>query len=264
MDGEPTSDGTPPPPPGDGEPRPVSSGGDDAPATPEEPSTSTSGPRPRSAWNRPTSIAASTVLALVLGFALTVQIRSTDEPDNPVAGQREEDLVLILDEIDDREEVLRRQIADTRQTLDDLTNGQEQSDTAVAEAQARAEAIGVLNGTLPARGPGLRISVQDDDGTVPAAVLLDAIQELRGAGAEAIQVDDVRVVVSSAVTGSPGSLRIDGTLLEAPYEIHVIGPTAAMEVALNVAGGVVDDVRRAGGTARVTRAQTVSVDALVD
>ncbi|RBY86672.1 hypothetical protein DQ244_18510 [Blastococcus sp. TBT05-19] len=209
-------------------------------------------------------MAASSLLAVVLGFALTVQIRNTAEPDAQVGATREEDLVLILDELNAREEVLRRQINETRQTVEDLSTGQQQSDTAVEEAQARAEAIGILNGTLPARGPGLRITVQDPDGAVPVSVLLDAVQELRGAGAEAIQVDGVRVVASSAITGSPGSLRIDGVPLSAPYDIRAVGPAAAMQVALNVAGGVVADVSRVGGTARATQVDDVVVDALVD
>ena len=49
------------------------------------------------------------------------------------------------------------------------------------------------------------------------------------------------------VGADPGSLRIDGRPLSAPYDIRAVGPTAAMEVALNVAGGVVADVSRVGG-----------------
>ena len=44
-----------------------------------------------------------------------------------------------------------------------------------------------------------------EDGAA-SADLLDAIQELRGAGAETMQIDDVRVGVSTAVTGEPGRL----------------------------------------------------------
>ncbi|WP_346618930.1 DUF881 domain-containing protein [Blastococcus montanus] len=206
---------------------------------------------------------ATAALTIALGFGLTVQIRSTTEPEGQ-PDQREEDLVLILDSLNAREETLRRQIAETRQTIEDLSSGQEQSGGALDEAESRAEAIGVLAGTLPARGPGLRMTVQDPDGAVPASVVLGAIQELRGAGAEAIQVDDVRIVVSSAVTGTPGELRIDGQPISAPYEFRVIGPPRELDVALKVSGGVVADVGRVGGKARVEQADDVTVDATVD
>ncbi|WP_166486555.1 DUF881 domain-containing protein [Blastococcus saxobsidens] len=206
---------------------------------------------------------ATAAVTVAFGFALTTQIRSTAEPQDEVVG-REEDLVVILDEINQREETLRQQLGETRQTVEDLSSGRQESGAALEEARSRAEAIGILAGTLPAGGPGLRLTVQDPDGAVPPSVILGAIQELRGAGAEALEVDGVRIVVSSAVTGTPGDLRIDGQPLSAPYEFRAIGPPAAMEVALNVSGGVVADIGRVGGEARVEQVDSLVVDAVVD
>ncbi len=50
---------------------------------------------------------------------------------------------------------------------------------------------------MAAQGPGITLTVEDTKGTVEADMLLDAIQELRAAGAEAIQVNDVRVVADT-------------------------------------------------------------------
>ena len=233
-----------------------------APGEPET-STSTGGSGPPRSWSRLVAAVATAALTVTLGFALTTQIRSTAEPEDQVVS-REEDLVLILDELNAREEELRRQIGQTRQTVDELSSGQQQSGSALQEARSRAEAIGILAGTLPARGPGLLVTIQDPEEAVPTSVILGAIQELRGAGAEAMQIDDVRVVVSSAVTGSPGQLRIDGQPLTPPYDIRVVGPPAAMEVALNVSGGVVADIGRVGGKARVEQRESVVVDAVVE
>lgn len=213
-------------------------------------------------WSRVVSGIVSAGLALVLGFALVVQVRSTEAAEERT-GATEEDLVRILDELDTREEQLRSRLAERQQAVEELSGSRTQSGSALAEAQRRAEAIGILNGTLPARGPGLRVVIQDREGAVTAAVLLDAVQELRGAGAEAIEVDGVRLVVSSYLGGTPGELVVDGQQLKAPYEIVAIGPPTDLEVALNVAGGVVDDVARAGGSATVTRSEQLTVDSLV-
>ncbi|TKJ18062.1 DUF881 domain-containing protein [Blastococcus sp. CCUG 61487] len=214
-------------------------------------------------WNRTVSAIVTAALALVLGFAIVVQVRATGAGEE-LSGATEADLVRILDDLDSREQQLRAQLADRERAVEELSDGRSQSGSALAEAQRRAEAIGILNGTLPARGPGLRLLVRDPQGAVTTAVLLDAIQELRGAGAEAIEVDGVRVVVSSYVGGTPGELTVDGQELRAPYEILAIGPPAALEVALNVSGGVVADVARAGGTAEVERVDEVAIDAVVE
>ena len=243
-------------------PDPAGEQTDDGADRPEGSTSTTGSGSPRS-WSRPAAAVVTAALTVALGFALTIQIRSTAAPDDQVV-RREEDLVLILDEINAREEELRRQIGQSRQTVDELSSGRQESGSALEEARARAEAIGILAGTLPARGPGLLVTIQDPEEAVPTSVILGAIQELRGAGAEAMQIDGVRVVVSSAVTGSPGKLRIDGQPLTPPYDIRVVGPPAAMEIALNVSGGVVADIGRVGGRARVEQRESVVVDAVVD
>ena len=104
--------------------------------------------------------------------------------------------------------------------------------------------------------------IRDPEDDVRVADLLDAIQELRGAGAETMQIDDVRVGVSTAVTGDPGDLMIDGRPITAPYEILVIGSPQDMETAMSIPGGVVQRVNNRGGSVDITQSDEVVVDAL--
>jgi uncharacterized protein YlxW (UPF0749 family) len=201
------------------------------------------------------------VLTLLLGFAFAVQVRSVGD-DQEYAGAREEDLVRILDDLNAREERLRGQISDQRTALQQLNSSDSQSAAALEEARARAEAIGILNGTIAAQGPGLVMTIRDPDDEVRVSDVLDAIQELRGAGAETMQIDGVRVGVSTAVTGTPGKLMVDGRPITAPYEFVVVGSPQNMETALNIPGGVVQDLTRQGAEVAITQSEHVVVDAL--
>jgi uncharacterized protein YlxW (UPF0749 family) len=219
-------------------------------------------PRPRRRGRRdPLAATLIGVLTLLLGFAFAVQVRTTDD-GQALAGAREEDLVRILDDLTGREDRLRQQIAEQRGALAQLGSTDGQAATALAEARERAEALGILNGTLPASGPGLEMTVRDPAGRVPAAVLLDAVQELRGAGAETMQVDGVRVAVSTAITGEPGALFVDGQPVQAPYVFRVIGSPQDMATAMNIPNGVVDKVRLRDGTVEIVEREQVVVDAL--
>ena len=236
---------------------------DDEPAD-EQPETAGPAPAGKPARRRsrdPLAAALIGVLTLLLGFAFAVQVRAVGE-DQEYAGAREEDLVRILDDLDAREERLRDQIADQRSALQDLTSSDSQSATALEEARARAEAIGILNGTIAAQGPGLVITIRDPDEAVRVSDVLDAIQELRGAGAETMQIDGVRVGVSTAITGTPGELLVDGRPITAPYEFVVIGEAESKQTALNIPGGVVQDLTRQGATVDIAPAEQVVVDAL--
>jgi uncharacterized protein YlxW (UPF0749 family) len=201
------------------------------------------------------------VLTLLLGFAFAVQVRSTDT-DDQLAGAREEDLVRILDDLTAQEDRLRQEISDQRSALDQLGSSDSASAAALQEARERAEALGILNGTVAAQGPGITMTIRDPETRITASHLLNAIQELRGAGAETMQVDGVRIGVSSAVTGQPGDLAIDGHDLQAPYVFVVIGSSQDMATAMSIPGGVVSVVGGRGGSVDIVPSDQVLVDAL--
>lgn len=217
------------------------------------------GPRPGTSRRRASLLIG--VLCLLLGFALAVQVRTTSAASG-LGAARQEDLVRILDDLSAREDRLRQDIVSQEEIRDRLATGGNQADTALEEARLRQEQLAILAGTVAAEGPGIELAVSDPSGEVGPEVLLDAIQELRAAGAEAIQIGDVRIGVSSAVVGTPGSLVIDGAELAAPYRIVAIGDPPTLETALNIPGGVVNTVNRAGGEALIEQRDEVTVSAL--
>ncbi|MCK9875995.1 DUF881 domain-containing protein [Frankia sp. Ag45/Mut15] len=106
-----------------------------------------------------------------------------------------------------------------------------------------ADEVAVLAGTVPVTGPGLELTIRDPKGSVDASVLLDALQELRDAGAEAIEIAGVRVGVSTYVADHPGlGLVVDGRSITAPYVLRVIGDAHTLDRALRIPGGVLDTV----------------------
>lgn len=181
------------------------------------------------------------LLAGILGFALAVQVRSRqDAAVFPAA--RQEDLVRILDDLNSREDRLRLDIDSLERTRDGLTGVVGQEAAALTEARRRAEVLGILAGTLRAEGPGLRLTIADPAGSVTAEVLLDTIQELRDAGAEAMMLNDVRIVASSFVVRSGRGVSVDGTAISAPYRFVVVGESQTLAEAMGIPGGVVDVV----------------------
>jgi uncharacterized protein YlxW (UPF0749 family) len=100
--------------------------------------------------------------------------------------------------------------------------------------------------------------------TVQAAFMLDALQELRDAGAEAVQIGDVRVVASTSFADPPdgNGIVIDGTVVRSPYTVRAIGDPDVLEPALRIPGGVVPQLERREDAVTVTEFDLVLVDAL--
>ncbi|MGW0737537.1 DUF881 domain-containing protein [Streptomyces sp. NPDC002851] len=201
------------------------------------------------------------VLLFVLGLGLAIQVRSNSE-SSALRGARQEDLVRILDELDDR----TQRLEDERRRLDDqrteLENSSDQAEEARKQTLEKERQLGVLAGTVAARGPGISMTITDSKGTVEADMLLDAVQELRAAGAEAIQINDARVVAESYFEDGAGGVRVDGRKLRSPYVFKIIGKPQDLEPALNIPGGVVQTLEKEQAMVAVVRGERIVVDAL--
>jgi uncharacterized protein YlxW (UPF0749 family) len=213
--------------------------------------------------------AAGAVIALLVGllaFALVVQVKSNTSGDNALDNARQDDLVRILSDLNAREQRQRSEIATLQTTLNQLGAGAQGRDAALAEAKRRADELGILAGTLPAQGPGLRITMNPNGSPLHAATVLEAVEELRGAGAEAMQINGsggvVRIVASSYFVDNGAGIAVDGTALTGAYTVTVIGPADTMRTALTIPGGVADSVARNGGTLAVDQPDQVTVSAL--
>jgi uncharacterized protein YlxW (UPF0749 family) len=198
------------------------------------------------------------VLTLLLGFAIAVQVHANSSSD-ALSGLREDDLIGILDNQNDRADRLRQQIADLQDSLRQLQDSGDRSAAARKQAAEQAQALGVLLGTLPATGPGISVTVTDPDRKLTGEDLYDVVQELRGAGAEAVQFGSVRVTTSTWFEGSGGRAQVDGVSLTAPYRVTAIGDPKTLDTALNIPGGVAATVRAAGGELTVTELDHVAI-----
>ncbi|MCM4080169.1 DUF881 domain-containing protein [Paractinoplanes hotanensis] len=216
---------------------------------------------------RPSSPAGLLILALLalFGFTLVVQLRSNDGDDG-LASARQEDLVRILSDLEARDSRLQSEISALETSQRQLTSGVAGRQAALAEAEKRADELGLLAGTVAGRGPGLRIVI---DG-VKASAILNTVQELRGAGGEVMQIAGaggkaVRIVASSYfVDAEGGGIIVDGDQLPGPYVLTVIGVPQVMQTALQIPGGVVASVNSGGGSVTLEQRTLVEVTAVRD
>lgn len=202
------------------------------------------------------------VLLFSLGLALAIQVRSTNDHDQ-LRGARQEDLVRILDELDSRQQRLQQEKTQLEQSMAQLENSSNQAKEAQEQTRKKSAELGVLAGTVRATGPGIVLTIDDPQGQVKADMLLDTLQELRAAGAEAIQINDVRVVAGTYFTdGASGGVQIDGKAVSQPFRFTVVGNPQDLTPALNIPGGVVRTLENHQARATITQQQKVVVDAL--
>ncbi|GMA39633.1 DUF881 domain-containing protein [Mobilicoccus caccae] len=198
------------------------------------------------------------VLTLALGLAISAQINQTR--DLGLESLREDELVSVLDTVTQRSARLDQEARELEAERARLAGGS--AEDALARARERVGDLAILAGTAPAEGPGVTVTISGGEGVVAASGLLDLVQELRDAGAEAIQIGDVRVVASTAFQDRDGAILVDKSPISWPLRTVAIGDARTLASALAIPGGVEESFRGRGATIRVDPADRVVVNAL--
>lgn len=201
------------------------------------------------------------VMCVLLGFAMVGTVQ-TNDTSGVLASARESDLLQILDDLTQRRSRLEDETRSLTSARDQLLSGS--AEQVIAQMRDRVRALSVLAGTVSVFGPGIRVRLTDPSGVIDSSIILDAVEELRDAGAEAIDINGRRVVVNTwFADGRERGISISGVVVNAPYVITAIGDGDTMAAALRIPGGVADAVNAAGATFAASTQQDVTIDSIV-
>jgi len=183
---------------------------------------------------------ASVVLVLVLaGVLFTANARLAGGVD----GRQPQDLAQLLEVEQARLTKLEDEANRLQAEIDRYTDSQTDSEQ-LGDTQ-QAELIALAAGRTDVTGPGLTVSLSDatDSSTLPDWVTDDDLvvhqQDLQGVinalwagGAEAMTLQDQRVISTSAFRCVGNVLSLHGRLYSPPYVVQAIGDPAELERAL--------------------------------
>ena len=160
-----------------------------------------------------TAAAARALVALsvgVVGFLVAAQLGTTRRGTENLAAESESDLTRIFSSLNEESAALRDEISQLRLELAALQSSAERDQLARDASQRQLTDLQILAGVVPARGPGVAVRIDDPKGVFEFELLLDLVQELRDAGAEAIAVNGRRVGGTTAFSSREGAVTVDG------------------------------------------------------
>lgn len=202
--------------------------------------------------------AAISLVCVVLGIMIAVQFKTTQDIKSSIPIQRIEDLSQRLNQVEKERDSLLQEVHKLRQ----YPQGPE-SEMALIRMGAGAVDVsgqGVIitiddskRPTKPGENPNLYL-IHDDD-------ILKVINELWAAGAEAVSINDQRLIASSEIRCAGPTLSVNNTRYSPPYTIRAIGDAATLESALKMRGGVVETLQFWGIQVSIKRQDNVVVPA---
>ena len=190
------------------------------------------------------------ILSVLLGVFISIAIKQNDQPDF-LTSVREDELVLILDDLSKQKDTLEIELLKQSQILDSLKSGS--GDEARKAAQNRIDQLILLSGTAPVAGRGIQVLITGDVYSVNSFTILDTVQELRDAGAVAIEVNGVRVINSTYFTDTNEGISVNKTKIRSPYKLLALGDPETMSTALKIPGGMSENVTTSGGNVIITQ-----------
>ncbi len=199
-------------------------------------------------------------VCVVLGIMLAVQFRTTQDIRSTIPFQRVEDLSLRLKQMEKERDTALRQLQEV------------QNSTLSETITKEAELFRMAAGYLPVQGSGVVVTIDDSKramkpGENPNLYLihdddmLKVINELWAAGAEAISINEQRLVVGSEIRCAGPTISVNNSRYSPPYEIRAIGDPKTMDAALKMRGGVIETLQFWGIQATVKTQQIVKIAA---
>ncbi len=192
------------------------------------------------------------VVALILGVLLALQFRVSSEPQPAVAsGERARELTNDLSELRKEKNNLALDVADLEERVMTARQGIAQAEGAIIN---EIEKHRVLAGLTAVAGPGVEIILQNvqraEQPTEDVALfairdeeLVRLVNELRGAGAEAIAVNGQRLVGTSEIRLAGPFVNVNLTRISPPYQVQAVGDPVVLHSMLELPGGLVETLR---------------------
>lgn len=131
------------------------------------------------------------------------------------------------------------------------------------------EQINMTLGKTDVEGEGIEITLRETENEeiskISANDLLVIVNSLKLAGAEAISINDERIInMSDIVTINDTFIKVNGQRILAPYVIKAIGNQTYLESALLGNGGYLDELEKIGHNVSIQKINKIKINPYKD
>ncbi len=201
-------------------------------------------------------LAAVGIIALFVGIVLSVQISNTSGSDQgglvPLAKLKSYEEA--VKEAQAEKEDAMAELLELEGRLSEIEKAKSEEDTLISGLVQDNEKYKTAAGVTDVEGMGVIITIKDppntesyiEDYSVIAynyELLLSLVNKLKEAGAEAISINEQRIVNTTEISLAGSSIRINGRATAQPYTIKAIGNPDTLESTLTIRGGIVESMR---------------------
>jgi uncharacterized protein YlxW (UPF0749 family) len=209
---------------------------------------------------------------VLLGVMMTVQFRTQKKEGFPFYNQRT-DLIKMVNALERQRNQLETDLAEKKKKLEEFEQAAGKDQGLMKAMQDQLEVARTEAGLIPLKGPGIVIELADSPKSptpkddpyyfiVHDADLDTLVNELWASGAEAVSINEQRIVTTTSIRCVGPTVLINAVRLASPYKVKVVGPSKDLEGALRTPGGFMDYMTPAvqhGVSVRIVRHEELDI-----
>lgn len=216
------------------------------------------------------------VVCFVLTIAICIQVKTIDESNSTavmtLTGNDLRDQVLKWKEKYDKAAV---ELENSEQKLEETRMRSTQNDETAVNKEEEIKLDNVLLGLTDVTGNGLIITLTDNNNVkrsniepfdnielylVHAGDLVEVVNALRNAGAEAISINGQRVTNFTSIYCAGNVVVVNGEKISSPIEIKAIGSPELLYGSITIPGGYIELLEETGVIVNVKKAENITIN----
>lgn len=181
------------------------------------------------------------IMCFLLTFGIVLQLNTINSAISIVGQTRTENGL--------RDEVLKwkekydttyANIEKAERELEEIRLKATENDSTATQMEEELNTSNILLGMTEVKGHGIIITLEDGIDLIHDEDIIRIVNELKNAGAEAISVNDQRIVSTTSITCDGNVIMINGQKVGTPFEIKAIGNSASLYGALKRKDGYLE------------------------
>ena len=211
-----------------------------------------------------TMIIIAGIVCFILALVMSMQFKIVNETDiTSIENMRETELRTELANWKQKYEETNAKYEETINMINEYKETDKSNDETEEVINNELQQVNMSLGKTDVQGSGIEVILTDTNNEeipkINADDLLVIVNALKLAGAEAISINDERIINMSDVVDVDTYIKVNGNRILSPYIIKAIGNLTYLESQLIGNGGYVDDLRKSGCDVKIQKYDNVEI-----
>lgn len=202
------------------------------------------------------------IICVILITVMFAQFKTVEETDiTGIETAREAELQTMLSSWKTKYEEIEEKLTDTKSKINEYNEKIQSNQEASELLDEELEQSNLLVGKTNVQGEGIIITLKDnEEKSIEASDLRTLINELKLAGAEAISINDKRVLNMTELVDVNGVILINEERIVSPYIVKAIGDQTYLSSAISLkTSGFIDSYTIMGKSVEMTKEKNINI-----